>query len=364
MKCYRGSVLLGYNKECKIRGIGKVSVQLRDGLSFVLHDVRYIPKLKRNLISLGTLKNERYTVKLQSRKVKVINGSRVVLSGIRRDNCIYNLDGHAVAHELNASFEEKQSCAGLAQKAETYERGETTCVGKAWVVSKKEFRKAHSSGSDRICSFRLLEFVSGEIIGRTVRKLRIDNHLEFFNREFKQLCVKSGIARHLTISRMPQQNGLAEHMNRILMDKSDKMCFFRHPKGMNGYKLYRFDGESPKIVTSRNKVFNKGVMYKDTLKDSGASTNKSIKELQVKVELQRLNNHTLEKDQTDQEDGDDEDAGDQETDKTLNLTDYGLVRDREPKTRTKYLRFQDESNMDAYAFVVVEEEDTHESLTY
>nr|GFC39176.1 hypothetical protein [Tanacetum cinerariifolium] len=56
-------------------------------------------------------------------------------------------------------------------------------------------------------------------------------------------------------------------------------------------------------------------MYKDTLKDSGAGADKSAKELQVEVELQRLNNHTLEedqtdnKDQTDQDDGDDEDAG-------------------------------------------------------
>ncbi|GKF77957.1 retrovirus-related pol polyprotein from transposon TNT 1-94, partial [Tanacetum coccineum] len=68
------------------------------------------------------------------------------------------------------------------------------------------------------------------------------------------------------------------------------------------------------------------------------------------MELQRLNNHTPEEDQTDQEDDDDEDDGDQETD--------------QPRTRKKPLRFRDESNMVAYAFVTVEEEDTHEPLTY
>nr|GFC80847.1 retrotransposon protein, putative, Ty1-copia subclass [Tanacetum cinerariifolium] len=31
------------------------------------------------------------------------------------------------------------------------------------------------------------------------------------------------------------------------------------------------DDESPKIVTSRNMVFNENTMYKDTLKDSGAT---------------------------------------------------------------------------------------------
>ncbi|GKE71185.1 retrovirus-related pol polyprotein from transposon TNT 1-94 [Tanacetum coccineum] len=104
-------------------------------------------------------------------------------------------------------------------------------------------------------------------------------------------------------------------------------------------------------------------MYKDKSWDSGAY-DKSVEELQVEVELQRLNNHTPEQDQTDQEDGDDEDVGDQETDQPPDLTDYQLARDREPRIRTKPLRFRDESNMAAYAFVAVEEEDTHEPLTY
>ncbi|GKA35092.1 hypothetical protein Tco_0721583 [Tanacetum coccineum] len=70
VKGYMGSTLLGDNKECKIRGLGKVRVKLRDRSSFVLHNVRYILELKRNLISLGTLKKEGYTIKLQLCKVK------------------------------------------------------------------------------------------------------------------------------------------------------------------------------------------------------------------------------------------------------------------------------------------------------
>ncbi|GKG52020.1 hypothetical protein Tco_0544658, partial [Tanacetum coccineum] len=94
------------------------------------------------------------------------------------------------------------------------------------------------------------------------------------------------------------------------------------------------------------------------LKDSSACVDKSVKELQVEVELRDLNNHTLEEDQT--EYGDDEDAGDQETDHIADLTDYQLVQDREPRTRMTPLRFRDESNMAAYSFVVADEEDTQE----
>ncbi|GKC81664.1 retrovirus-related pol polyprotein from transposon TNT 1-94 [Tanacetum coccineum] len=110
-----------------------------------------------------------------------------------------------------------------------------------------------------------------------------------------------------------------------------KYVLLGYPEGVKGYRLYRLDVESPKIVTSRNVVFNESVMYKDTLKDSGAGANKSVKELHVEVEQQRLKNHTLKEDQTDQEDGDDKDVGDQEIDQPSNLTDYQLAQDREPR---------------------------------
>ncbi|GJT93084.1 retrovirus-related pol polyprotein from transposon TNT 1-94 [Tanacetum coccineum] len=88
-----GTVLLGDNRACVIRGIVKVRVQMKDGSSFVLENVRYIPELKRNLISLGTLDREGYTVKL----VLVYNKGKVL------HRCGINAWGHiseAGLHEL------------------------------------------------------------------------------------------------------------------------------------------------------------------------------------------------------------------------------------------------------------------------
>ncbi|GJY59135.1 RNA-directed DNA polymerase, eukaryota [Tanacetum coccineum] len=348
-----GSVQLGDNKECKIRGIGKVRIQLKDGSSFMLHNVSYIPELKRNLISLGTLEKEGYTVKLQSGKVKVINGFRVILSGIRRDICVYSLDGHAMTGELNASVEEKDSLAQVESLG-----GKRYFLSIVDDYSRRVWVYILMFKHEAFGKFKEWKQLVENQTGRMVKKLRTDTGLEFCNREFKQLCIKSGIARHLTVARTPQQNGgRRTSPSRAIERKTPTEMWSGHPsdyemlrifgcvvyphdkqgklesravkcvllgylEGVKGYRLYRLDDESPKIVTSRYMVFNESVMYKDTLKDAGAG-DKSVDKLQIEVELQR-----------------------------------------EPVTRTKPLRFRDESNMAAYAFVAAEEEDTHEPLTY
>ncbi|WP_440588068.1 hypothetical protein, partial [Acinetobacter indicus] len=50
-----GEVLLGNNKSCKVMGIGTVRLTTHDGFERILTDVRHIPDLRRNLISLGML---------------------------------------------------------------------------------------------------------------------------------------------------------------------------------------------------------------------------------------------------------------------------------------------------------------------
>ncbi|GJW07932.1 hypothetical protein Tco_1570355 [Tanacetum coccineum] len=71
-----GSVQLGDNRTCTIKGTGKVKIQSHDGSSFILEDVRDVPGLRRCLISLCTLKKEGYTVKMQMGRIKGDQGDR------------------------------------------------------------------------------------------------------------------------------------------------------------------------------------------------------------------------------------------------------------------------------------------------
>ncbi|GKE20314.1 retrovirus-related pol polyprotein from transposon TNT 1-94 [Tanacetum coccineum] len=95
---------------------GEVRVQMKDGSIFVLENVRYIPELMRNLISLGTLDREGYTVKLQNGRVKVIMGSLMVLSGTMKGKCVYPLDGWAESGEASVGIQEKESLTQVWHK--------------------------------------------------------------------------------------------------------------------------------------------------------------------------------------------------------------------------------------------------------
>ena len=53
-----GLVTLPYDERVKVEGIGEVVIVTHDGVNRRLGDVRYVPKLKRNLISLGRLESK------------------------------------------------------------------------------------------------------------------------------------------------------------------------------------------------------------------------------------------------------------------------------------------------------------------
>ena len=55
---------------------------------------------------------------------------------------------------------------------------------------------------------------------RKVKLLRTDNGGEFCSNAFNDYCRKEGIVRHLTIPYTPQQNGVAERMNRTIISKA------------------------------------------------------------------------------------------------------------------------------------------------
>ncbi|KAG8500107.1 hypothetical protein CXB51_003710 [Gossypium anomalum] len=155
--------------------------------------------------------------------------------------------------------------------------------------------------------------------GRKVKRLRLDNGTDYKNDPFLQVCQDEGIVRYFTVRDTPQQNGVAERMNRTMLEKvrcmlsnaglgkefwaeatgksatdydslnvfgstayyhvkeskldprAKKVLFLGITDGVKGYRLWCPDIR--KIVFSRDVTFDESTMlkYKDSQKDDKTS---------------------------------------------------------------------------------------------
>ncbi|GJW61915.1 putative ribonuclease H-like domain-containing protein [Tanacetum coccineum] len=71
----------------------------------------------------------------------------------------------------------------------------------------------------------LKSFITGveNLIDQKVKVIRCDNRTEFKNKEMNQFCERKGIKREFSVTRTPQQNGVAERKNRTLIEAARTM---------------------------------------------------------------------------------------------------------------------------------------------
>lgn len=82
--------------------------------------------------------------------------------------------------------------------------------------------KSKSEVFDR---FRELLALAKNQSGRQVRRIRRDNGGEYLSKRFNQLCGAEGIVHETKAPYTPQQNGLAERMNRTLAGMARSMIY-------------------------------------------------------------------------------------------------------------------------------------------
>ncbi|XP_038902392.1 uncharacterized protein LOC120089034 [Benincasa hispida] len=194
-----GSVLLGNNGACDVKGIGSVRIATCDGMIEILTNVRYVLELKQNLISLGKLDRAGYSYKSENEVLKVIKDSLVKLKRTLRNDLyvledlwgptkVPSMGGSRYFISIIDDFSRKMWVYPLKQKDEAF--------GK-FLEWKKQVENQ---------------------TGRKVKYPRTDNDLEFMNKKFDNFCKSEGITRHFTVMYTPQQNGLVESFNRTIME--------------------------------------------------------------------------------------------------------------------------------------------------
>jgi hypothetical protein len=236
--------------------------------------------MKRNFISLGTLEAMGFKFSADKGVLKVSQGNRVVLKAELINN-LYCLQGSTVIGTTTISIASNTSNTKLwhmrlghmSEKGMhlLHKRGYLNDIGKLkfcehcvfgkqnrvsfslsthctkgildYIHSDLWGRAPHSSiggcdymiifiddfsrevwvyflkhKNDALTPFKQWKALVENQIGRKIKKLRTDNGLEFCNSEFNYLCADHGIARQKTVPGTPPQNGVAERMNRTILE--------------------------------------------------------------------------------------------------------------------------------------------------
>ncbi|KAH9655560.1 Integrase catalytic domain-containing protein [Citrus sinensis] len=248
-----GKVLLGNNLACKVAGIGTVSLKLHNGC----------------------------TIKAEKGEIQVLDQGKIVMKGVRK-NGLYILVGSSPVQGISASVTRDKTKLWHMRLAHISERGlkelsnqgllgddkvtslefcEKCVFGKATRLKFSSGRKETKQTLDYIHSdlwgpsqvpslggaryfvsfiddysrkvwiyvlkhksealgkFKEWDTLIENQTGKKIKRLRTDNGLEYCSKEFEDFCKYKGIARHRTVTYTPQQNGLAERMNRTIIER-------------------------------------------------------------------------------------------------------------------------------------------------
>ncbi|KAH9704893.1 Integrase catalytic domain-containing protein [Citrus sinensis] len=218
-----GKVLMGNNALCKVTGIGSVRLKMSDGIIRELDNVRHIPELKRNLISLSMLDKAGCSIKLELSSLKVIKGSFILMKG-EMQNGLYILQGIAIS--------------GDAGVVENQEQDKTLLwhfrLGHVSEKGLKELEKQGAIGSNKI---NVVGFCEECVLGKSSRT------------RFKT-------AMHNTKSTLDYI-----HLDMWGLSQIESLGG-GYPSGTKGYKLWCVDFKPPKCIISRDVIFNESEMLK------------------------------------------------------------------------------------------------------
>uniref|UniRef100_A0A2N9J4X6 CCHC-type domain-containing protein n=1 Tax=Fagus sylvatica TaxID=28930 RepID=A0A2N9J4X6_FAGSY len=100
-----GSVRMGNDAACTIIEMGTIKIKMSDGVVRTLEEVRHIPDMRKNLISLGTLDSKGYSYKSENGIMKVSKGAMVVMTGQKISSNVYKLLGNTILGGVAAVVE-------------------------------------------------------------------------------------------------------------------------------------------------------------------------------------------------------------------------------------------------------------------
>ena len=266
---------VGDGRVVEALGIGNVRLNMRFKVSeskrATLHNVMCVPKLACNLFSVRAAASKSNTVKFGRTRCWIRSNDGELLGMGSLADKLYPLDCEPAALEHASVVHRQASDVDLWHQRLGHLSGQRLSdmsrksVGE--IRSTRKLQLVHSDVcgpmrtesvgghkyfvtfiDDYSCccavyylkqksevfeKFRELEASATNECGRKIGALRTDNGGEYVSKEFEAYLKSKGIRHELTIAHTPEQNGVAERMNRTLMESARAMLC--HAKLPNHY---------------------------------------------------------------------------------------------------------------------------------
>ncbi|XP_028101183.1 uncharacterized protein LOC114300520 [Camellia sinensis] len=266
-----GTILMGNNTACKTIGIGSIQLKLDDGTVRALKEVRYVPELKKNLISLSTLASKGFKITLEGGALEVVSRTQVIMKGSKKKN-LYFLQGSTVISEV----------ATNNRKNEEIDKVDTDCTktkvkfetAKHCMEEKMDYVHINAWRPSRVASKEGKQFwaealtYSGHIINclSTAENEGFGVWFGIHANDYDQLHVFGSSAYY--------------HVQRSKLDpKAKKRVFLGFSCEAKRYRLWC--PESKKVIVSRDVTFNESKMVKQLKPEDSSEQNKAIGTQQV-----------------------------------------------------------------------------------
>ncbi|KAK9181573.1 hypothetical protein WN944_024711 [Citrus x changshan-huyou] len=247
-----GSIYIGNDHALEIAGIGTIKIKMFDGTIRTIGEVRHVNGSKKNLLSLGQMDSHRYKTHVENGIIKIVKGAFVLMKAEKIGANIFILKGETL-HETDACvasngeestmmwhlklghmseqglkiLSERKLLPGLKSliHSDVWESSDISMRGAKYMVTfidDYSIRCWAHPIKKKSYVFPVFKEYKARVeleSGKNIKCLRTDNGGEYTDGEFLAFCKQVGIQRQFTVAHTPQQNGVAERMNRTLTER-------------------------------------------------------------------------------------------------------------------------------------------------
>lgn len=275
------------NAKLDVKAAGSINMKMKQN-AIEVQNVLYVPELAANLLSVSNLVRKGNTIVFDENGCTIRNMNKEIVANCKAENGVYKFKtsgmcmlarqkcsaitwhrrlGHLNVQSMkkmrdgavdgidfdddDAAIQQCETCAKGKQTRSVFKASktstsralelihsdlmgpmETKSIGQAKYIltfvddfTKKVFVYFLRSKSDVLAMFIEFKVYVENQTEKKIKIFRTDNGTEYCSNEFNKFCKASGIQHQLTNAYTPQQNGIAERMNRTLVEKARCLLF-------------------------------------------------------------------------------------------------------------------------------------------